>query len=108
MTIALPNRKVHQIQQSVTKMLKATQISTRTVAQLLGLMVAAHPAILPAPLYYRQLERRKIRVVHSQGYDSEPDLHIIIDERRSLLVAEQPQAEQQSQPTHWNTVIDAS
>ena len=32
---------------------------TRSLAQLLGLMVAAHAAILPAPLYYRQLEKQK-------------------------------------------------
>ena len=70
MSISLPNRKVHQIQQLVKKLVQASQITTRSLAQLLGLMVAAHPAILPAPLYYRQLEKQKIRQVQSQGYDS--------------------------------------
>jgi hypothetical protein len=74
MTIALPSRKVHQIQQSARKMLKTTQITTRSLAQLLGLMVAAHPAVLPAPLYYRQLEKQKIRQVQSHGYDSKMSL----------------------------------
>ena len=68
MSISLPNRKVHQIQQLAKK--QTSQITTRSLAQLLRLMVAAHPAILPAPLYYRQLEKQKIQQVQSQGYNS--------------------------------------
>ena len=38
----------------------------RELARLLGMMVAAHPAILPAPLHYRKLERAKSTAL-SQG-----------------------------------------
>ena len=34
-------------------------MSVRELARLLGNMVAAHPAILPAPLHYRNVERAK-------------------------------------------------
>ena len=37
----------------------ARQTTVREISQILGSMVAAHPAILPAPLHYRQLERTK-------------------------------------------------
>ena len=67
MSISLPNRKVQQL---VKKLVQASQITTRSLAQLLRLMVAAHPAILPAPLYYRQLDKQKIQQVQSQGYNS--------------------------------------
>jgi len=67
MTIALPNRKIHK---STRRVLEEREVSTRQLAQLLGSMVAAHPAVLPAPLYYRHLERAKSRAALRAGYDS--------------------------------------
>ena len=46
-------------------------IPARQLARLLGMIVAAHPAVLPAPLHSRFLERAKRRAVQSQrGYDA--------------------------------------
>ena len=47
-----------------------------TSIAVIGLMVAAHPAIFPASLYYRQLEKQKITQVQLQGYDSSMNLTI--------------------------------
>ena len=35
--------------------------TTRQLARALGMMTVAHPAVLPAPLHFRALEREKIR-----------------------------------------------
>lgn len=78
MTIALPNRKIHQIHKSIRQVLEEREVSTKQLAQLLGSMVAAHPAVLPAPLYYRHLERAKSRAALRGGSS---------DQGRFVLVA---------------------
>ena len=70
MTIALPNRKIHQIHKLIRRVLEEREVSTRQLAQLLGSLVAAHPAVLPAPLYFRHLERVKFKAALRGGYDS--------------------------------------
>lgn len=108
MTIALPNRKIHQIHKSTRRVLEEREVSTRQLAQLLGSMVAAHPAVLPAPLYYRHLERAKSRAALRGGYDSRvcvdplirEDLswwldHLILHNGRSLQI------------THWDVVVES-
>ena len=59
MTISLPREKLHAIQKAARKLRELQNVSVRQVACLLGMLVAAHPAILPAPLHYRNLERGK-------------------------------------------------
>ena len=68
MTISLPKQKLSTIQKTAGKLLRQTMVSARELAQLLGMLIAAHPAILPAPLYYRAVERAKRRAL--QGRES--------------------------------------
>ena len=60
MSIALPKDKLHAIQKAARRLKEQGRVSVRQVAHLLGMLVAAHPAILPAPLHYRSLEREKL------------------------------------------------
>ena len=71
MTISLPQPKLKALRQTVARLLSHKEGSVRQIAQLLGTMVAAHPAILPAPLFYRKLERAKSNALREGlGYDS--------------------------------------
>ena len=67
MTISLPPQKVSLLLRSVRQLAQKSQALLRELSQMLGTMVAAHPAILLAPLYYRHLERTKM-VFLSRGY----------------------------------------
>ena len=60
MTIALPEAKLHNMQKMCWKMAWQEVTSLRELARLL---VASHPAILPAPLHYRCLERIKYQAL---------------------------------------------
>ena len=66
MTISLPEDKLQSIKKAAKKWRNRDQMPVRKLAHLLGMMVAAHPAILPAPLHYRKLERAKSTAL-SQG-----------------------------------------
>ena len=73
-TIALPKHKLHPVKEMVRQM--ANQRTTlRELASLLGMMVAPHPTILPAPLQYRHLESAKSRGLW-RGHTYEVDLEI--------------------------------
>lgn len=83
MVISLPQRKMKSLRQAALQLKNQKQVSVRALARLLGMMVAAHPAVLPAPLYYRHLERaRSLALQQGLTYESiievnqemEPDL----------------------------------
>ena len=61
MSVSLPCQKLSTLKKQARDMLSQECTSTREISQILGSMVAAHPAILPAPLHYRQLERAKLQ-----------------------------------------------
>ena len=71
MTISLPQHKLKEIRRSAGQLLRQQSMPARQLARLLGMIVAAHPAVLPAPLHSRFLERAKRRAVQGQrGYDA--------------------------------------
>ena len=74
MSMALPKQKFDNIKKGVRKLKEENEITTRQIARVLGLMVATHPAVLPAPIYYRRLQQEKIRAVRHQGYNSQTHL----------------------------------
>ena len=49
-----PKLQIQTIQSLVREIRNQDQV---TVLKLLGTLVSTHPAVLPAPLYYRQVER---------------------------------------------------
>ena len=76
MTISLPSDKLYTLKKLSEKIKNRGRTTVQELSRLLGMMVAAHPAILPAPLYYRHLEATKIRTLQMEGsYSSEiPEL----------------------------------
>ena len=56
MRLSLPKPKVHSIVQLSRRMAYRDKVSLRELVRAIGTMVAAQPAILPAPLHYRFLE----------------------------------------------------
>lgn len=72
MTISLPKQKLSVIQRTASQLLQQTKVSAWELAQLLGMLVAAHQAVLPASLHYRAVEGAKRRAL--QGYESQMSL----------------------------------
>ena len=71
MTISLPSHKLHTLKKLVKKMRDQEETTIQEIAQILGMMVAAHPVILPAPLHYRQLEIAKLTAQRNgKSYES--------------------------------------
>ena len=60
MHLSLPRPKVHSIVQLARRMVSKDKVSLRELAREIGMMVAAQPAILPAPLHYRFLESAQV------------------------------------------------
>jgi len=67
MTIALPQKKLHALMREARKMMNQEETTVRELAHLLGMMVAAHPAILLAPLHYQNLERARLSTLRNGG-----------------------------------------
>lgn len=83
MKISLPGHKLHALKKLVQRMLKLEKTSIQEIAQLLGTMVAAHPAILPAPLYYRNLESARSQALR-RGVPYEAKVEVTPDMRADL------------------------
>ena len=69
MNIALPAQKLHSLKM-VRWMTDRGKTTIRDLACLVGTMVTAHPAILPAPLHYRHLERARSTALRRGGSSS--------------------------------------
>ena len=61
MSISLPNQKLRSLQSAASKLKHQGSGPVRQLAQVLGMMVVAHSAILPVPLHFRYLERARAR-----------------------------------------------
>ena len=83
MTISLPDQKIRQLKERSHQMFHRETTTVRDLACLLGMMVAAHPAILPAPIHYRHLERTRSRAL-AQGKPYETEMRVDQDMRRDL------------------------
>ena len=79
MTITLPNHKLRSLQRAASKLKHQGSGPVRQLAQVLGMMVAAHLAILPAPLHFIYLERAGARAL-KRGLAYETDLIWWIEE----------------------------
>lgn len=75
MTIVLPVHELHAVKNMARRMANQRRTTLRELASLLGIMVAGHPAILPAPLHYRHLETAKSWALRS-GHTYEANLEI--------------------------------
>lgn len=59
MYVTLPDERVKKLRTSCLGLLKKKRFTVRELAQVIGQMVAAFPAVQWGPLYYRQLEKDK-------------------------------------------------
>ena len=76
MTISLPSDKIKKVLKECSHALNAIRVSGRQLAQLIGLLSSTIPAIAPAQLHYRALQRSRHRAVRMGGYDQELELSI--------------------------------
>lgn len=84
MTISLPDEKVLKLKKEADSMLRKKEFSLRTLAAFIGLASSTIPTVLPAPLWYRNLQRLKIRHLHvTECYDSLVKLSL--DEENELV-----------------------
>jgi len=58
MRLLLPEEKIQQIVGDCRQMLTKGTITAQELASVIGRMPAAHLAVLPAPLYIRQLQQQ--------------------------------------------------
>ena len=69
MEINLPKKKVSQAIQEARNLLQHHQASARQLVHLIGVFSSTLPAILPAPLHYRDLQNLKHQALKKGGYD---------------------------------------
>ena len=75
MTLCLPKEKIKRIVQDSKHALARRTLSVRAIARLIGRMSAVTQAVLPAPLYYRALQRVKNTAFKaSQSFDVQVEL----------------------------------
>ena len=74
MTLQLPPDKVHKIQKECRHMLNKTSVSPRQLAHLIGLLTSTLPAVLPAPLHYRALQRNRATALSPSGLNLDYDI----------------------------------
>ena len=66
--ISLPRDKLSKIRKECRSMSSKDRVTGRQLAQIIGLLSSAIPAILPAPLHYRALQRLRYQALQqSQG-----------------------------------------
>ena len=109
MMISLPSQKLTSLVKSVRQLADGTQTPLREIAQVLGTMVAAHPAILPAPLYYRQLEWTKTFYLN-RGHSYDDTVPISEDIQSDLRWWIQEASSYNGRPlqiTQWNLTIES-
>ena len=71
MIILLPSSHKLRALKKLAKKVRDQETTIQEVAQIIGMTVAAHPAILPAPLHYRQLEIAKLTAqTNGKSYES--------------------------------------
>lgn len=75
MVLSLPEEKLMKIEQECASLLTLETVSVRQLAALIGRLSAATVAVLPAPLFYRQLQLLQIRaLMRNQSYEDKVQL----------------------------------
>ena len=82
MTVKLTPEKIDTLIHMCNKVLKATRMSIRDFAVLIGKMVASPPGVEFAPMYYRGLEKEKTRQLRLNKGDFDASL-ILTDDNKS-------------------------
>ena len=107
--ISLPRQKSHTLRKLARRMMATKETSVQDLARILGTMIAAHPAILPAPLYYRRLEREESQAL-KKGFTYESQVMFTTEMRNELLWWSNKSGHYNGRPLHikqWNVVIES-
>jgi hypothetical protein len=84
MTISLTPLRAQKLVSACSMLLQRENPSIRTVAQVIGLMVASFPAIPHAQLFYRALERDKTKALRQKKGDFEATMSYSPDAKADL------------------------
>ena len=84
MQIALTPDKKNKIHLFITELLAASTISIRTVACLVGKLVSSFPGSRFGPLYYRNIERDKIKALSANKGNFDASMMVSPDAKGDL------------------------
>lgn len=84
MTVTLPERRREKILHSCTLLLQKKREKIREVARVIGLLVAATPAVEIGKLFYRKLETAKIAALHNNSGNFDKWMPITDDMKTDL------------------------
>lgn len=76
MSVKLAPRKVVNLIEQASRILKAHQVSIRDFSKLIGTMVAAEPGVKYAALYYKTLELDRDRELNLNARNFDANIHI--------------------------------
>ena len=76
MTVSLTDKRKETIYSECVKLLHSNRASIRQVARVIGLIVAAFPAVEFGPLFYRNLENAKTKALQAAAYDFDANMPI--------------------------------
>jgi hypothetical protein len=80
MVVSLPENKIVDLISKVTRLYNSSLCTLRDLASVTGLIVSVFPAIKPARLYYRNLERIKAQYLreNNDNYDAVISLSTLV------------------------------
>ena len=84
MSVSLPGRRVDKITEACKKLMRRSCAPIREVARVIGLLVAAFPAVNLGKLHYRQLEMEKIVALRMTGGDFDKSMNITAGMKEDL------------------------
>ena len=82
--ISLPRDKISKIRKECKSISGKDRVTGRQLAQIIGLLSSAIPAILPAPLHYRALQRLRCQALQQSQGDYESTIHLSTEAQRDL------------------------
>ena len=85
MTVTLPDRRREKIVQCCTRLFHQSRDTIRTVAKVIGYLVAAVPAAEMGKLHYRYLEMAKVSALQRSGGNFDKWMNITPDMKKDLL-----------------------
>lgn len=106
MSISLLIQKLRSLQKTASRLKRQGTGSVRQLAQLLGMMVAAHPAILPAPLHFIYLERERTAAL-KRGLVYETQVEVNHNMETDLIWWIEETGKYNGRPiTHWDLTME--
>ena len=84
MTVTLPPHKVESIQKEASQILTLETVQIKTLAHLIGTLVATKPAIPLAPLHFHSLQDLKVQTLRCHKASYHTTVHLSQEAQRDL------------------------